>query len=46
MSKRSRITSSSPRRGLCVMIGSLIGLLIICSQSRRRRRPGFCGRLS
>nr|DAV84596.1 MAG TPA: chitin synthase regulator [Caudoviricetes sp.] len=34
------------RVGVCIMIGSLIGLLIICSLDRRRRRPGFCGRLS
>nr|DAS08691.1 MAG TPA: hypothetical protein [Caudoviricetes sp.] len=46
MSRRLRITSSSPRRGKCTMIGSLTGLLIICSLNRRRRRPGFCGRLS
>nr|DAQ80932.1 MAG TPA: hypothetical protein [Caudoviricetes sp.] len=30
----------------CIMIGSLTGLLIICSPSRRKRLPGFCGRLS
>nr|DAR91581.1 MAG TPA: chitin synthase regulator [Caudoviricetes sp.] len=34
------------RRGKCAMIGLLTGLLTICSPSRRRRRPGFCGRLS
>nr|DAQ96709.1 MAG TPA: hypothetical protein [Caudoviricetes sp.] len=32
--------------GACTMIGSSTGSLIICSPSRRRRRPGFCGRLS
>nr|DAX30389.1 MAG TPA: hypothetical protein [Caudoviricetes sp.] len=31
--------------GVCVMIGSLTGLLIICSPGHQRRRPGFCGRL-
>nr|DAW10563.1 MAG TPA: hypothetical protein [Caudoviricetes sp.] len=31
--------------GVCIMIGSRIGLLIICSPGRRRRPPGFCGRL-
>nr|DAQ47068.1 MAG TPA: hypothetical protein [Caudoviricetes sp.] len=29
----------------CTMIGSLTGLLIICSPSRRRRLLVFCGRL-
>nr|DAR43428.1 MAG TPA: Lysosome-associated membrane glycoprotein 2 PROTEIN [Caudoviricetes sp.] len=29
----------------CIMIGSLTGSLIICSPGRRRRHPGFCGRL-
>nr|DAV87830.1 MAG TPA: hypothetical protein [Caudoviricetes sp.] len=32
--------------GACTMIGSLTGLLIICSPGRRRRRPVSCGRLS
>nr|DAF93801.1 MAG TPA: hypothetical protein [Siphoviridae sp. ct0eR1] len=41
-----RITSLRPRRGRCTVIGLLIGLLIICSPGRRRRRLGFCGRLS
>nr|DAN72595.1 MAG TPA: hypothetical protein [Caudoviricetes sp.] len=36
---------SHHRRGVWAMIGSRIGLLIICSLSRLRRRPNFCGRL-
>nr|DAE88933.1 MAG TPA: hypothetical protein [Caudoviricetes sp.] len=38
--------SSRPRMGACTMIGSPTELLIICSPGRRRRPPGFCGRLS
>nr|DAE80153.1 MAG TPA: hypothetical protein [Caudoviricetes sp.] len=41
-----RITSFSPLRGKCTPIGLLIGLLIICSPGRRRRRLVSCGRLS
>nr|DAV47409.1 MAG TPA: chitin synthase regulator [Caudoviricetes sp.] len=29
----------------CIVIGSLIGLLIICSPGRRRLRLVSCGRL-
>nr|DAN02254.1 MAG TPA: hypothetical protein [Caudoviricetes sp.] len=46
MLRRLRITSSRPRRGKCTMIGSLTGLLTICSPSRRRRLLVSCGRLS
>nr|DAY28429.1 MAG TPA: hypothetical protein [Caudoviricetes sp.] len=45
MLRRLRITSSSPRRGKCTPIGSLTGLLIICSPSRRRLPRVSCGRL-
>nr|DAO84545.1 MAG TPA: hypothetical protein [Caudoviricetes sp.] len=46
MSRGLRITSSRPCRGKCTVIGSLIGLLTICSPGRRRRRLVSCGRLS
>nr|DAR67733.1 MAG TPA: hypothetical protein [Caudoviricetes sp.] len=36
---------SRRRRGVCAMIGSRIGLLVICSPSRLRLLPVFCGRL-
>nr|DAV39952.1 MAG TPA: hypothetical protein [Caudoviricetes sp.] len=37
--------SSRSLMGVCTMIGSLTGLLTICSPNLRRRRPVSCGRL-